>query len=223
MRSRGRTIFQVGLVSLWLGLSGIVAAPRTGPADIPELPLADGSGDTPELVIDLVPPGTATKAGTVKLSSLRGRVVLLDMFRSTCPHCQDHAPHIVELYKQYRSRGFTVLGLATDDRQDKAAVKGLKSFLAKHQINYPVGYATTEVVAYYADPKNHGVPQMVLFGADGKMAQREIGWGETYGKKFRAAIEEQLAKLPAVKPGTKTGAKPAAKLVRPESGKATKH
>lgn len=222
MRNRVRTIFQAGLLSLCFGLVIIAAGPRTGLLDVPELPMADGSGETPEMVIDLVPPGTAMKAGMVKLSSLRGRVVLLDMFRSTCPHCEDHAPHIVELYKQYRQRGFTVLGLATDDRQDKAAVKSLKSFLAKHQINYPVGYVTTAVIAYYADPKNHGVPQMVLFGSDGKMVQREIGWGETYGKKFRAAIEAQLAKMPAVRPENKTGAKPVAKPVRPKSGKVSK-
>lgn len=186
-----------------------VAAPRTGSADIPELPMADGSGETPELIVDLVPAGTAAKAGKVKLSSLRGKVVLLDMFRSTCPHCEDHAPHIVELYNQYRQHGFTVLGLATDDKQDQAAVKTLKSFLARHKVNYPVAYVTTEVVAYYADPRNHGVPQMVLFGADGKMTLRKIGWGQAYGKEFRQSIEEQLAKLPPAKSGGEAGAKPA--------------
>jgi thiol-disulfide isomerase/thioredoxin len=181
----------------------LVVTGAAGSADIPELPMADGSGDTPELIVDLVPVGAAAKPGKVKLSSLRGKVVLLDMFRSNCPHCEDHAPHIVELYKEYRQRGFTILGLATDDRNDQAAVKGLKSFLAKHKIGYPVAYVTTEVVAYYADPKNHGVPQMVLFGADGKMALRKIGWGQTYDQLFRKSIEEQLAKLPASKPSAK--------------------
>lgn len=197
------TILNIALISVCAALVALGTAPRLGSADIPELPMADGSGETPEMVIDLVPKGTAATAGRLKLSSLRGRVVLLDMFRSTCPHCLDHAPHIVEMYNQYRRRGFTVLGLATDDKTDKAAVKGLKEFLAKTGINYPVGYISVEAVAYYADSRNHGVPQMVLFGSDGKMTLRKIGWSEAYGKEFRQAIEAQLARIPVASPDKK--------------------
>ena len=206
MKNRIGNAFKSVLLSLCLALT---VTARTGSADIPELPMADGSGDTPELIVSLVPTAAA-KPGKVKLSSLRGKVVLLDMFRSTCPHCEDHAPHIVKLYQDYRQRGFTVLGLASDDKNDPAALKTLKSFLTRHKINYPVAYATTEVVAYYADPKNHGVPQMVLFGADGKMTLRKIGWGQNYDQLFRQNIEEQLAKLPTVKSATPPAAKPAA-------------
>jgi hypothetical protein len=81
--------------------------------------------------------------------------------------------------------------------------------MAKAKINYPVGFLTNEIVAYYADSKNHGVPQMVIFGPDGKMAMREIGWNENIGKKVKETIEAQLAKAPAtVKPGSKASAKP---------------
>ncbi len=205
MKNKIGTSFKSILLNLCLALTVAGAAVHTGSADIPELPMADGSGDTPELIVNLVPTAAA-KPGKVKLSSLRGKVVLLDMFRSTCPHCEDHAPHILKLYQDYRQRGFTVLGLATDDKTDADAVKSLKSFLTRHKINYPVAYVTTEVVAYYADPKNHGVPQMVLFGADGKMTLRKIGWGQTYDQLFRQSIEEQLAKLPAPKPAAKPAA-----------------
>jgi thiol-disulfide isomerase/thioredoxin len=186
----------------------VAAAPHTGAADVPELPLPNGAGDTPEMVINLVPKGAATQAGKLKLSTLRGRVVLLDMFRSTCAHCQEHAPHIAALYNAYRQRGFTVLGLATDDKEDKEAVKGLKTFIAKNGLTYPVGYISTELIAYYADNRNHGVPQMVLFGADGKMVMREIGWSAAIEKKFKQAIEERLVNTPAVKAGGSTNPQP---------------
>jgi len=211
MKNRAGTSLRTIGLSLCFVLAATAATPRIGPADVPELPLPGGSGDTPEMVIDLVPKGAATRAGKLKLSSLRGRVVLLDMFRSTCAHCQEHAPHIAALYKQYRQRGFTVLGLATDDKEDKQAVKSLKDFIAKANLVHPIGYVTFEVVAYYADNRNHGVPQMVLFGPDGKMVLREIGWGEPIAKRFKQAIEEQLAKVPA--------AKPSAKPIRQKTGK----
>ncbi len=201
------TLFKACLLSVVFVFLAVAGARELGLQDVPELPAADGSGDTPEIVIDLLPVG-ATGQTQMKLSSLRGKVVMLDMFWSQCPHCEEHAPHIVELYNQYRERGFTVLGLATDPKEDKASMGRVKAFMGKAKIPYPVGYLSNEIVAYYAHPKDHGVPQMILFGADGKMALREIGWNEEVGKKVKAAIEAQLSKVPTVKPGSKASAKP---------------
>lgn len=204
-----KAIFNATVLSVVFVLVVVAGAPRLGLMDVPELPMADGSGDTPEMMIDLVQAGAAAGTGQLKLSSLRGKVVMLDMFWSKCPHCEEHAPHVVQIYNEYRQRGFAVLGLATDSKDDKEAVKSVKDFMAKAKINYPVGFLTNEIVAYYADSKNHGVPQMVIFGPDGKMAMREIGWNENIGKKVKETIEAQLAKAPAtVKPGSKASAKP---------------
>jgi len=205
-----KAIFNAALLSVAFVLMVTAGVSRLGAADVPELPMADGSGDTPEITVDLVStvPGGVPGGNQVKLSSLRGKVVLLDMFWSQCPHCEEHAPHIVEIYNAYRQRGFTVLGLATDPKDDPASAGKVKAFMVKAKINYPVGYISNEVIAYYADSHNHGVPQMVLFGPDGKMVMREIGWSEAIGKKFKQAIEEQLAKVVTVKPGSKASAKP---------------
>src|SRR5262249_4790510 len=205
LKSPGLLIRAFAASSLLVLLS-VAATPRLGTFDIPELPMPDGSGDTPEMIIDLlntnVGPVT-TRQETLKLSSLRGRVVLLDMFWSRCHHCEEHAPHIVEFHNQYRNRGLFILGLATDRREKPDEVESAKAFVNSAKITYPVGFLTTEVVAYYMDSHDHGVPQMVLFGPDGKMVKRQIGWSEKIGKEMRAAIESQLAKLPTVKPGSK--------------------
>lgn len=198
-------------------LLSVAATPRLGVEDIPELPMPDGSGDTPEMVINLLPgaagPG-ANQPKQIKLSSLRGKVALIDMFWSRCHHCEEHAPHIVQIYNNYRARGFTVLGLATDRPEKKDDVESVKAFVAKAKLNYPVGFLTTEVIAYYMDSHDHGVPQMVLFGPDGKMAIRRIGWSEKIEKEMRAAIEEQLAKMPTVKPGSKASSRPATRKTK---------
>lgn len=205
--SNSGLVIRALVTSCVLVLMSLAAAPKLGVTDIPELPTGDGSGDTPDMFIKLVPnnPGpAASRSDSVRLSSLRGHVVLLDMFWSQCPHCEEHAPHVVEFYNQYRQRGFTVLGLATDT-PDK--IEDVKSFMRKAKINYPVGFLTTEVVAYYADSKNRGVPQMILFGKDGKMAKRLIGWNNEIGQELKQAIESQLTNLPTVKPGSKASSK----------------
>jgi glutathione peroxidase-family protein len=187
-------------------LLSVAATPRMGVEDVPELPMPDGSGDTPEMIMDLLPSGDQQKQ--LKLSSLRGKVVLIDVFLSTCPHCEEHAPHIVEFYNQYRERGFTVLGLATDNKENRDSVESVKAFVSLAKIEYSVGFITPEVIAYYVDSHDHSVPQMILFGPDGKMAKRLIGWNEKNSKEMRAAIEAQLAKMPTVKPGSKASSRP---------------
>jgi thiol-disulfide isomerase/thioredoxin len=199
----------------------VFAAPRLGQEDVPELPRPDGSSEVPEMILSMVtnPAAGAGQSSRIKLSSLRGKVILLDMFSSQCPHCRDHAPHVTEVYNQYKARGFTMLGLATD-KNDNVGVINVRNFLRETKITYPTAFITTEVVAYYADPRNHQVPQMVLFGADGKLVKRWIGWSPTVDKEMRAAIEGQLSKAPAPAPANKSGEKTMSGPAR-RGGKAT--
>lgn len=194
MNNHLKTIFQTALLMFILAMIGMVSVP----AKAQDLPKADGSGDTPDMLVELYSPTGAAK--NVKLSSLRGKVVLMDIFWSRCPHCEEHAPQIVQLYNQYRQRGFTIIGLATDRKDSKDDLNSLKGFLERTKINYPVGFLTGEIRFNYADPKDAGVPQIIVFGADGKMVLREVGWTPAQADKVKKAIEAQLAKAPARKP-----------------------
>jgi len=189
-----KTIFQTAILAFSLAMIAVVAVP----AKAQDLPKADGSGDTPDMLVELYSPTGAAK--NVKLSSLRGKVVLMDIFWSRCPHCEEHAPQIVQLYNQYRQRGFTVIGLATDRKENREDLNNLKGFLERTKINYPVGFLTGEIRFNYADAKDGGVPQIIIFGADGKMVLREVGWTPAQADKVKKAIEAQLAKAPARKP-----------------------
>jgi thiol-disulfide isomerase/thioredoxin len=213
-------VLMAALMATFLMALLVTAAPRLGTEDVPELPMPDGSGDTPEMIVKLVPvTGPVANTKTTKLSSYRGKVTLLDMFWSKCSHCEEHAPHIVEFHTQFAKRGLNIFGLATDKEDDLASVR---QFMTKAKITYPVGFINNMVVAYYADSHDHGVPQMILFGADGKMVKRVIGWNEKIGAEMKQAIEEQLAKAGVtggstgaiVKPGSKATAKPSAQKMR---------
>ena len=191
----------ISILSIALLIGNAVALGRD---DVPELPSPDGSGDTPEMVISMIYNAPATGPGKIKLSSLKGKVVMIDMFWSQCPHCKDHAPHMTEIYNQFKDRGFTVIGLATD-RPEK--VNDVRAFMKETRVTYPVGFITNEVIAYFADSHNRSVPQMILFGPDGKMVKRWIGWTEEIGKEVRGKVQEQLVRLPVVKPGSKASSR----------------
>lgn len=196
-----------------LGIALILLAATTAPErsraanlssprleDTPELPAPDGSSDTPEIEV------TMLDGKKMKLSSLRGKVCVIDMFASWCPHCQDHAPHMVKVYNQFKAQGFEIISLATDQK-DKIA--DVKKFVKDYGLAYPVGFLTNEVMAYYMDSHNHNIPQVVLFGKNGKMMKRWIGWSEERTTELTTLVDGELksaapssAATPEAKPVT---------------------
>ncbi|MCB0515898.1 MAG: TlpA disulfide reductase family protein [Chitinophagales bacterium] len=54
----------------------------------------------------------------IALSSLRGKVVLLDFWASWCGPCRRENPNVVKTYQQYKDKGFTVYSVSLD--KDKA-------------------------------------------------------------------------------------------------------
>lgn len=69
-------------------------------SDVPEINLPDPNGN-------LVP-----------LSSLRGKVVLIDFWASWCKPCRQENPNVVRAYQQYKDKGFTVYGVSLDRTKD---------------------------------------------------------------------------------------------------------
>jgi len=55
----------------------------------------------------------------VELSSLKGKVVLLNFWATWCPSCRAEMPSLNKLYEGLRSQGFEVVGISTDGSADE--------------------------------------------------------------------------------------------------------
>lgn len=55
----------------------------------------------------------------VPLSSLRGKIVLVDFWAQWCRPCRMENPNIVDAYQKYKDRGFEVYGVSLDRSKDK--------------------------------------------------------------------------------------------------------
>lgn len=55
---------------------------------------------------------------TRKLSSLRGKVVLIDFWASWCGPCRKENPNVVKMYAKYRDKGFEVFSVSLDNKKE---------------------------------------------------------------------------------------------------------
>ena len=69
----------------------------------------------------------------------KDKPVLINLFGSWCPNCNDEAPVLAKLYKKYHPQGLEIIGLAFEFTEDKQRdKKQLAIFKKRHGINYPL-------------------------------------------------------------------------------------
>ena len=78
----------------------------------------------------------SAKGDTIRLSSLKGKVVLLDFWASWCGPCRKNNPHVVEMYNKYKDKGFTVYSVSLDgiDERTKATEDALDLCFARDRV-----------------------------------------------------------------------------------------
>ena len=100
-----------------------------------------------------------------KLSSLRGKVVLIDFWASWCGPCRRANPHVVTLYNKYHAKGFDILGVSLD--KDKASwIKAIATDGLKwHQVSDLKYWQSAAGRTYGVG----SIPHTVLIDREGKI------------------------------------------------------
>ena len=111
-----------------------------------------------------------TEDKPVKLSSLRGKVVMIDFWASWCAPCRQENPNVVKLYNQYHEKGFEIIGVSLD--KDKANwIQAIKDDQLSWIHVSDLQYWQNAAARLYGV---NAIPQTYLLDKDGKIIAKGL-------------------------------------------------
>jgi peroxiredoxin len=123
--------------------------------------------------------------GSITLSDLKGKVVLINFWTTWCPPCRDEMPSMERLYRRLKYEEFTLL--AVDIMESPETVK---KFARKYDLSFPILLDKTgEVSGKYAA---NAIPTTYIIDKKGKAVGKAIGPRKWNGEHAMALIEELL-------------------------------
>ena len=113
-----------------------------------------------------------TPVGTsFDMSSLRGKPLVVNFWATWCPPCIEELPMLDAFYREQRSHGWQVIGLAVDQ---PAAVR---KFLERTSVSFPIAMAGLAGTSLSRDLGNQagGLPFTLVLDAAGRIRERKLG------------------------------------------------
>jgi cytochrome c-type biogenesis protein len=142
---------------------------------------AEGGGTKKLASDDLKPAPNVTfknlQGQNVPLSSYKGQVVLLNMWGTWCEPCRGEIPTLIKMQQEYSKKGFTILGVATNDDLDRVIpfVHNTKFDVGGQELtmNYPIVMGSDEISTAFGGLL--GMPTSFLINRNGDIVKRYIG------------------------------------------------
>ena len=107
----------------------------------------------------------------IALSSLKGKVVLLDFWASWCRPCRVENPNVVKLYNKYKDRGFTIYSVSLDQNKDKWMAAITKDQLTwSNHVSELTGWKSSAGNKYGVS----SIPKTFLIDANGKIIAYDL-------------------------------------------------
>lgn len=161
------------------------------------LPAGCNRGSLPSKIGEAAPDFTVTDSTTtVRLSSLRGKVVVLNFWATWCAPCKIETPWMVELRNQYAAQGFEILAVSMDDldrgepEKLSAEKKEIAAFVQKMHMPYPVLIGGDSISKPYGGLDD--LPTSFFVDRNGTIVASQLGL--TSKDEIEAKIKQSLAK-----------------------------
>ncbi len=104
----------------------------------------------------------------LRLSDLRGSIVMVDFWSSWCPPCRAEAPVLVEAYERWSAMGVEFVGISIWDDEDDVL-----DFVKRHDIRYPNAVDEDGSIAVEFGVK--GIPEKFFVNPQGEIVRKING------------------------------------------------
>jgi peroxiredoxin len=129
---------------------------------------------------------TTLEGKPIVLDELRGKVVLVNFWATSCPGCIKEMPDMVESYKLYRDRGFEIIAVAMSYDPPNYVL----NFVQTRQLPFPV---VLDVDGAHARAFGNVqlTPTSFIIGKDGRILEQKLG--ELDFVRLNALLERELS------------------------------
>ena len=117
------------------------------------------------------------------LSSLEGKLVLIDFWASWCGPCRAENPNVVKMYDRFKDKGFEILGVSLDDNRENWLGAIEEDGLAWKHVSDLGGWGNVVAKQYAV----MSIPHTVLVGPDGVIIAKNLR-----GEALEAKVAEVL-------------------------------
>ncbi len=136
-----------------------------------------------QLAADIALP--SVNGDTIRLSSLKGKVVFLDFWASWCGPCRLSNKNLVKLYPKYKDKGFEILGISLDDEKGKWKNAIKQDKISWLQVNEAGGWDAKTAIAWNIS----AIPTSFLIDKEGKLIAMDLE-----GKELEKALKYLIDK-----------------------------
>jgi len=121
----------------------------------------------------------------ISTESLRGKVVLVDIWATWCQPCKKEMPGYQKLFDRYGSRGLIVIGLKSNMMLDTTEPMQFARGIGVH---YPLVSASSELIEKFCNLE--GLPTTLIYDRQGLLRKKVIGFD--YADNFESTIKPLL-------------------------------
>ncbi|MEW1697757.1 TlpA family protein disulfide reductase [Streptomyces sp. NPDC093249] len=134
--------------------------------------------------------GETLEGERLDVASLKGKIVVLNVWGSWCAPCRAEAPHFAKVSKDLKARGVEFVGLNTRDPNKQPAL----AFEEDYGVTYPSLYDPQGELILFGFPKGtlspQSIPSTVVLDKEGRIAARSLM--ALNEEKLRSMIEPLL-------------------------------
>jgi thiol-disulfide isomerase/thioredoxin len=128
----------------------------------------------------------------IKFADQHGKVLVLDFYATWCAPCRESIPRLILLEQRYGPQGLQVVGLNVGGPDDRIKVA---DFAKELRIQYSLGFPDKALTDLFLSD-DQTIPQTFLFGREGQLVKRFIGYESSTETELEALIQSEIAKPP---------------------------